>query len=74
VLSQAVLRNLETVELCHIADPETSGRRQWNGQFTPALTHEEEFRALLTNPWMGLAPADVYVALPSSTRTASERP
>jgi hypothetical protein len=38
--------------------------------------YEEVFRAPLSDPWMGLAPEDVYVALPAATRTAasSERP
>ena len=36
--------------------------------------YEEVFRAPLSDPWMGLAPEDVYVALPESTRTAAARP
>ena len=32
--------------------------------------YEEVFRAPLSDPFMGLAPEDVYVALPASTRTA----
>jgi hypothetical protein len=38
--------------------------------------YEEVFRAPLSDPWMGLAPEDVYVALPAATRTAAsaERP
>ena len=38
--------------------------------------YEEVFRAPLSDPWMGLAPEDVYVALPAATRTAasSEQP
>lgn len=34
--------------------------------------YEEVFRAPLSDPWMGLAPEDVYVALPASTRKARE--
>lgn len=36
--------------------------------------YEEVFRAPLSDPWMGLAPEDVYLALPASTRTAAPRP
>lgn len=36
--------------------------------------YAEVFRAPLSDPWMGLAPEDVYVALPASTRTAAPRP
>ncbi|HET9227633.1 MAG TPA: hypothetical protein VFR31_13255 [Thermoanaerobaculia bacterium] len=32
--------------------------------------YAEVFLAPLSDPWMGLAPEDVYVALPASTRTA----
>lgn len=32
--------------------------------------YEEVFRTPLSDPWMGLAPEDVYVALPASTRIA----
>ena len=36
--------------------------------------YEEVFRAPLSDPWMGLAPEDVYVALPATTRTATSKP
>ncbi len=36
--------------------------------------YEDVFRTPLSDPWLGLAPADVYVALPDSTRTAPARP
>lgn len=36
--------------------------------------YAEVFRAPLSDPWMGLAPEDVYVALPPTTRTAAPRP
>ncbi len=36
--------------------------------------YEEVFRTPLSDPWLGLAPEDVYVALPASTRTEAARP
>jgi hypothetical protein len=36
--------------------------------------YAEVFRAPLSDPWMGLAPEDVYVALPAGTRTAAAKP
>ncbi|MFL6198232.1 MAG: hypothetical protein ACJ76J_03565 [Thermoanaerobaculia bacterium] len=36
--------------------------------------YKEVFRAPLSDPWMGLAPEDVYVALPATTRTAASKP
>ena len=33
--------------------------------------YEDVFRAPLSDPWMGLAPQDVYLALPATTRTAA---
>lgn len=32
--------------------------------------YEDVFRTPLSDPWLGLAPADVYVALPAATRTS----
>lgn len=36
--------------------------------------YEDVFRQPLSDPWLGLAPEDVYVALPASTRTESPQP
>ena len=36
--------------------------------------YEDVFRTPLSDPWLGLAPEDVYVALPESTRTGAPRP
>ncbi len=36
--------------------------------------YEGVFQTPLSDPWLGLAPPDVYVALPASTRTAAARP
>ena len=38
---------------------------------TGSWVYEEVFRAPLSDPWMGLAPEEVYVALPVATRTAA---
>ncbi len=34
--------------------------------------YEEVFKAPLSDPWLGLAPEDVYTALPGATRTAPQ--
>lgn len=36
--------------------------------------YEEVFKTPLSDPWLGLAPDDVYTALPAGTRTAERRP
>lgn len=36
--------------------------------------YEEVFRAPLSDPWLGLAPEDIYTVLPAETRTAERRP
>ena len=36
--------------------------------------YEEVFKAPLSDPWLGLAPDDVYTALPAATRSASRQP
>lgn len=36
--------------------------------------YEEVFRTPVSDPWLGLAPEDVYAALPASTRTAAKNP
>jgi hypothetical protein len=36
--------------------------------------YEEVFRTPLSDPWLGLAPEDVYAALPASTRTGPPQP
>ena len=36
--------------------------------------YEDVFQTPLSDPWLGLAPDDVYAALPASTRTAAARP
>jgi hypothetical protein len=36
--------------------------------------YQEVFKAPLSDPWLGLAPDDVYTALPAGTRTAERRP
>ena len=58
--------------LRRLSDP-----KAWEGLELEAFNqwvYEEVFDAPLSDPWMGLAPEDVYVALPSSTRTAPARP
>jgi len=54
-----------------------SNPNAWKGLELEAFNlwvYEEVFDAPLSDPWMGLAPEDVYVALPGSTRTAPARP
>lgn len=54
-----------------------SDPKAWRGFDLEAFNlwvYKEVFDAPLSDPWMGLAPEDVYVALPSSTRTAPARP
>lgn len=36
--------------------------------------YEEVFRTPVSDPWLGLAPEDVYAALPASTRTTAPHP
>lgn len=63
---------MEPAILKKLSDPlEAPGRdleafNQW--------VYEDVFRQPLSDPWLGLAPEDVYAALPASTRTALPQP
>jgi hypothetical protein len=56
----AILKRLSEPELGKAFDLEAFN--QW--------VYEEVFRTPLSDPWLGLAPDDVYAALPDSTRTS----
>ncbi len=60
----AILKRLMDPEVQN--DFELEAFNQW--------VYEEVFRTPLSDPWLGLAPEDVYVALPESTRTTPPRP
>lgn len=58
--------------LQQLSDPEY--RKNLDLEAFNLWVYAEVFRAPLNDPWMGLAPAGVYVALPASTRTAAKQP
>jgi len=60
----AILKKLSDPEVRKGLELETFN--QW--------VYEDVFQTPLSDPWLGLAPSDVYVALPASTRTAAARP
>jgi len=55
-----------------LIDPET--RKDFNLEAFNQWIYADVFQTPLSDPWLGLAPADVYGALPASARTASPRP
>ena len=52
--------------LFRLIDPET--RKDFDLEAFNLWVYEEVFRTPLSDPWLGLAPADVYAGLPASTR------
>lgn len=62
-MSPAILGKLSDPKVLKKFDLETFN--QW--------VYEEVFKTPLSDPWLGLAPEDVYTALPAATRTAERR-
>ncbi len=60
----AILRQLMGMET--LSGDKVEAFNQW--------VYEEVFKAPLSDPWLGLAPDDVYTALPATTRTAARQP
>jgi hypothetical protein len=57
--------------LTKLSDPEV--RNDFNLEAFNQWVYEEVFQTPLSDPWLGLAPEDVYMALPASTRTTTLR-
>ncbi len=55
-----------------LSDPQI--RRSLDLEAFNQWVYEEVFQTPLSDPWLGLAPDDVYVALPESTRIEAPRP
>ena len=63
-MGPAILKKLSDPEAVRGLDLEAFN--QW--------VYEDVFRTPLSDPWLGLAPENVYVALPASTRIEAARP
>ncbi len=55
-----------------LIDPET--RKDFELEAFNQWIYADVFRTPLSDPWLGLAPADVYGALPASARSAAASP
>src|SRR4051794_23029348 len=55
-----------------LIDPET--RKDFDLEAFNQWIYADVFQTPLSDPWLGLAPADVYGALPASARTAGPKP
>lgn len=63
-MGPAILKKLSDRET--LANLDLEAFNQW--------VYEEVFKTPLSDPWLGLAPDDVYTALPAATRTAARQP